>query len=288
MHLSCSRPGRAVHGTSVSFNSALPRRRRGRKPRAMYCRATTWAAPTTLCGACRPRPRKHLAGLRGAGGLGGCAAGRPLITRHPKAAPPERSLRRRTAVDRDAPWGPTAARPADDVRGLTKGDPLDLDRIEGAGRVVIEHLRPEVDAGRFPVKRSVGQTVEVRVGMFADGHDRLAGVLRYRHASSPEWSEVPVQPLPNDVWTATFEVLEEGRYEYTVEGWVDPFATWRADTRVKAEAGQDISVELLQGAELVDGRGRARRRPGSRGRSRIARRRYGTRSSRPRSGCASH
>jgi starch synthase (maltosyl-transferring) len=135
----------------------------------------------------------------------------------------------------------------------TKGDLLDLDRFERAGRVVIEHLRPEVDAGRFPVKRSVGQSVEVRVAMFADGHDRLAGVLRHRHVERDDWSETPLRPEPNDLWTAGFEVLEEGRYEYTVQGWVDPFATWRVDTRTKAEAGQDIAVELLQGAELVEG-----------------------------------
>jgi len=54
-------------------------------------------------------------------------------------------------------------------------------QVDGRRRVVIEHVRPEVDGGRFPVKRVVGQSVIVEADVFADGHDEIAGVLRYRH-----------------------------------------------------------------------------------------------------------
>lgn len=52
----------------------------------------------------------------------------------------------------------------------------------GAGRrrVVVERLRPEIDGGRFAVKRTVGESVVVTADLFADGHDVLAGVLKYR------------------------------------------------------------------------------------------------------------
>lgn len=142
--------------------------------------------------------------------------------------------------------------PKRDADACERSSTLTPEKIHTAGRVVLEHLRPEVDGGRFPVKRTVGEEVEVRVGMFADGHDRLAGVLRHRHMSEEQWSETPLRPEPNDLWTASFEVLRQGRHLYTVEGWVDPFATWSADTRAKADAGQDVSVELLRAAQLLE------------------------------------
>ncbi len=49
-----------------------------------------------------------------------------------------------------------------------------------ARRVVVEGVRPQVDGGRFPVKRVLGDTVEVRANVFADGHDLLVVILRDR------------------------------------------------------------------------------------------------------------
>ena len=51
---------------------------------------------------------------------------------------------------------------------------------------MIEAVRPEIDAGRFPAKRAVGDTVVVSAAIFAEGHDRLAGVLRHRHTGDPD------------------------------------------------------------------------------------------------------
>jgi starch synthase (maltosyl-transferring) len=127
----------------------------------------------------------------------------------------------------------------------------------GQPRVVIEGLRPQIDAGRFPIKRTVGDEVSVTVDMFADGSDLLAGVLKYRRVPTPAdpaqpWTEIPLTPLDNDSWGATFTVTELGEYEYTVEGWVDRFGTWLKGLVAKAAAGQDVSSELQEGAELTD------------------------------------
>ncbi|MGH8512560.1 MAG: maltotransferase domain-containing protein, partial [Gammaproteobacteria bacterium] len=51
---------------------------------------------------------------------------------------------------------------------------------EGRCRVVIERVAPEIDAGRFPIKRTVGEIVCVEADVFADGHDSVACVLQYR------------------------------------------------------------------------------------------------------------
>ena len=43
-------------------------------------------------------------------------------------------------------------------------------------RIVIESVAPEVDGGRFPIKRTPGETVTVEADVFADGHDIVIAV----------------------------------------------------------------------------------------------------------------
>jgi starch synthase (maltosyl-transferring) len=118
-------------------------------------------------------------------------------------------------------------------------------------RIVIESVQPEIDSGRFPIKRTVGEDVVVTADVFADGHDSLMVVLRYRFARLDAWHEVPMHSLGNDRWSGQFTVSELGDYEYSVYAWVDRFATWRAGLVAKMKAGQDVASELLEGAELV-------------------------------------
>jgi starch synthase (maltosyl-transferring) len=123
---------------------------------------------------------------------------------------------------------------------------------EGRRRVQIEGVSPEIDGGRFPIKRTVGEEVRVEVDMFADGHDAIAGVVQYRAESSGEWSEVPLSALVNDRWQATFTVSQMGRYLYTISSWVDHFLTWRKGIAKKIDAGQDVAVDVLIGAQFVE------------------------------------
>ena len=127
-----------------------------------------------------------------------------------------------------------------------------LATIEGRRRVVIENVDPEINDGRFPIKRSVGERVVVMADVFADGHDVLAGVLMHRPEGASEWHEVPLAPLGNDRWRGAFSVTELGRCEYTLEAWIDRFATWQRNLSTKADAGQDVPVELEIGAQLIE------------------------------------
>ena len=61
-----------------------------------------------------------------------------------------------------------------------------------------------------------------------------------------------MEPLTNDRWRAQFVVDSLGEYEYTIEGWVDRFETWRHELSKKFGAGQDVSSELLEGAAVVE------------------------------------
>jgi starch synthase (maltosyl-transferring) len=122
---------------------------------------------------------------------------------------------------------------------------------DGRTRVAIEDVRPGIDGGRFPIKRTVGEKVVVEADVLADGQDALSCVLLYRKEGAPQWAEVPMEPLVNDRWRGEFTVTELGRYHYTVQAWVDRFQSWRQDLQKRIDAGQDVSVELLVGAELV-------------------------------------
>jgi starch synthase (maltosyl-transferring) len=122
----------------------------------------------------------------------------------------------------------------------------------GRRRVIIEGVQPAIDAGRFPIKRSIGERVMVEANIFTDGHDLLSAMLWYRPAGVASWTEVPMAPLGNDRWQGDFTVSQLGRYSYTVQAWVDHFSTWHEALRKRVAAGQEIAVELLVGADLIE------------------------------------
>jgi starch synthase (maltosyl-transferring) len=123
---------------------------------------------------------------------------------------------------------------------------------QARSRVVIEGVKPEIDCGRFPVKRTVGEKVVVECDAFTDGHDQIACVLLWRREGEEKWTELPLSPLVNDRWRGEFTVTELGRYQYALLAWVDHFASWRRDLRKRVEADQDVPSNLLVGAALLE------------------------------------
>ncbi len=123
--------------------------------------------------------------------------------------------------------------------------------LEGRKRVIIDGVEPEIDRGRFPIKRVVGEKVIVEADVFSDSHDAISSVLLYRKDTETEWNESPMDYLANDRWRGDFQVNELGQYHYTVEAWADHFKSWQQDLTKKTRAGQDVSIDLLVGAELI-------------------------------------
>jgi starch synthase (maltosyl-transferring) len=123
--------------------------------------------------------------------------------------------------------------------------------VDGRRRVVIEGVKPEIDCGRFPIKRVVGDTVVVEADVFGDGHDHVTANLLFRRERDRNWQSLTMKPLGNDRWRGEFPVPEQGRYCYTVTGQVDHFGTWRADLAKRIAAGQDVGVDLKNGSLLV-------------------------------------
>jgi starch synthase (maltosyl-transferring) len=127
-----------------------------------------------------------------------------------------------------------------------------LTESDGRKRVIIEGVYPEIDAGRFPAKRTIGDQVHVEADIFTDGHDSISAALLAHREGSDEWTEIPMRPLDNDRWTASFRVGELGRYGFKVQGWVDHFETWRRDLLKRIKAETDAPVDYLIGANLID------------------------------------
>lgn len=121
----------------------------------------------------------------------------------------------------------------------------------GRKRVVIENVRPQINSGRYPIKRAMGEKVAVTADIFSDGHDVVSAVLLYRASKDKKWNQTPMKPEVNDQWSSWFMVQDIGIYQYTVEGRVDHFRTWQKDLQKKSEAGQDVKIDIMTGCELV-------------------------------------
>src|SRR3984885_11059713 len=124
--------------------------------------------------------------------------------------------------------------------------------VNGRTRVVVEAVTPQIDGGRFAVKRVVGDLVHVEAEVFGDGHDLVRARLLYRHVGDAEWHAEEMTALGNDHWSAGFSVSKPGFYEYTVVGEVDHFLTWRSELKKRQDAGQDLDLPLKTGALLIE------------------------------------
>ncbi|MES2832927.1 MAG: alpha-1,4-glucan--maltose-1-phosphate maltosyltransferase [Pseudomonadota bacterium] len=121
-----------------------------------------------------------------------------------------------------------------------------------APRIAIEAVTPAVDNGSFPVKRSVGELVDVQADVFMDGHDKLGVMLLWRPVDTVGWEEVRMTPLGNDRWQAALPLQRVGRYKYTVIAWRDAFATYRDELTKKAGAGLNVGLEIEEGRRLIE------------------------------------
>jgi starch synthase (maltosyl-transferring) len=119
--------------------------------------------------------------------------------------------------------------------------------------IIIEKVDPEVDSGRYPIKREVGDRLDVSADIFKEGHDVLAAVLRYRTINETTWHEAAMSHVDNDRWSGHFDLQENTRYLYTIGAFTNTFESWRQEVTKKSQAGERIESELLEGRALVEG-----------------------------------
>ncbi|GAB6058868.1 alpha-1,4-glucan--maltose-1-phosphate maltosyltransferase [Desulfonatronum parangueonense] len=126
-----------------------------------------------------------------------------------------------------------------------------MQQFNGRRRIVIEHVRPEIEEGMFAAKRVAGEDLLVRADIFTDGHDLIQARMHFRPLGAETWEIHPMKPLPNDLWEARVVPEAPGEYEYTLDAWVDHFGTVLHGIHKKLDAGQDVSVDLLIAASLL-------------------------------------
>lgn len=119
-------------------------------------------------------------------------------------------------------------------------------------RIWIENVLPQIDCGLHPIKRCIGEKVKVTADIFMDGHDKISALLLYRPSTCENWHEIPMKAVGGDVYAAEFPILELVPHFYTIEAWIDRFSTWKEDLKKKYEAGQDVEIDLLEGAEIIE------------------------------------
>ncbi len=123
--------------------------------------------------------------------------------------------------------------------------------MKGQQRVIIENVKPQINCGEFPVKRVVGDKVEVEADVYSDSHDVLSAGVIYKHAGEREWHHVEMTYDINDRWEAQFKVSRLGTWHFTVRGWIDHFKSWHRDVLKKIDAQTDYASDLLVGAGII-------------------------------------
>ncbi len=113
-----------------------------------------------------------------------------------------------------------------DIAPLIQGARLHSLELADHGRIRIESVSPEIDGGRYPIKREVGDTITVSADIFRDGHEKIAADLFFKPSYRPTWESVPMVFVDNDRWAGSFAVSENTKYDYTIAAVPDHYQTW--------------------------------------------------------------
>jgi len=117
--------------------------------------------------------------------------------------------------------------------------------------ILIDDIHPCTPSG-LPAKAVGGEHLPVSAVLVADGHDILGARVRWRRVGDKAWDAAPLARVENDRWEASISPSAVGAHEMVIDAWTDRYATWCHEIEVKAEAGQDVGLELEEGAVLLD------------------------------------
>jgi len=124
--------------------------------------------------------------------------------------------------------------------------------LNGKERVVISGISPQIEGGKYPAKRVIGESLTVTADIFGDGHDEVAASVLLKHQGDTLWQEFPMTYILNDRWEVTIPLDQPGFHEYQVTGWIDHYTTWKKGLVKKYDANQDVTVELQIGTQLFN------------------------------------
>src|SRR3984957_18247194 len=137
------------------------------------------------------------------------------------------------------------------VNGITVNKTTQTVASTAAGAFHIEDVYPLIDGGRFPVKRIVGERVEVWADIYRDGHEVASAALLWGRERALDWRRERMSHHGNDRWTGSFVPDAPGRHVYAIEAWTDEFATWQHGFELKHNAGADLTLDAIEGAGML-------------------------------------
>lgn len=121
-----------------------------------------------------------------------------------------------------------------------------------AGRVAIESVQPEIDAGAWSPKRIENEPITIKADVYSDGHDIIDCDLLWRRKGDPHWRRDVMRPSENDTWIGHIPAQTLGRLEYTIEAWRDPYATLIVDIKKKLSSNQNVELEILEVLHILE------------------------------------
>jgi starch synthase (maltosyl-transferring) len=134
----------------------------------------------------------------------------------------------------------------------TPEEMVELSALNAAGRVVIEAVAPELNGGRYNIKRVVGDKIEVSADIFTDGHEKIAAEILYRAADESVWQRVPMQFVSNDRWSGSFTLSSMMEHRFTIEAWRDPFASLVDVIAKKQAAALPVETEIAEALAMIE------------------------------------
>ncbi|MGA7689253.1 MAG: maltotransferase domain-containing protein, partial [Jiangellales bacterium] len=121
------------------------------------------------------------------------------------------------------------------------------------GRIPVLDVSPVVDCAAYPATSVVGEPFEVSAIVFREGHDAVRATAVLTGPDGAERFRVAMRPgAPgSDRWHATVAADGEGEWSLTVEGWADPWGTWRHTAEIKMPAGMDVDLVVAEGVAVL-------------------------------------
>jgi starch synthase (maltosyl-transferring) len=138
------------------------------------------------------------------------------------------------------------------ARAVAEAREPDAGEVGTRRGIVIERISPQLDGGRYPVKRVVGDQLLVTADLIADGHDLLDAALLIRADDEESWREVPMRPIEDDRWSGHVELTRNRWHRYAIEAWRDAFGSWRQALHKKVEASVPVATEIEEGRLLLE------------------------------------
>jgi len=128
---------------------------------------------------------------------------------------------------------------------------VNVEQAAAMPRIAIESVQPRVEEGRFLAKAIAGRATAIEAVIFSDGHDQLGAVVQWREVNTAHWQHCDMQLQGNDRWKAELIIAQPARVVFQIEAWIDVFATFCDDLEKKRTAGQDLELEIEEGARLL-------------------------------------